>query len=75
MADEPQRHRIEVACPECGNSQTEPALVVSTQCRVCRANFQVVDGKGVIRSRPVTRLAKPRQEGEPEPEQPPVTKP
>jgi cytoskeletal protein CcmA (bactofilin family)/DNA-directed RNA polymerase subunit RPC12/RpoP len=75
MADEPQRHRIQVACPECGHTQTEPALVVSTQCRACRANFQVVDGKGVIRIRPVTRLAKPRKEGDPEPEPPPAAKP
>jgi cytoskeletal protein CcmA (bactofilin family)/Zn finger protein HypA/HybF involved in hydrogenase expression len=67
MADEPQRHRIEVACPECGQTQIEPALVVSTQCRACRANFQVRDGKGVIRTRPVTRLAKPRKDGDPEP--------
>ena len=57
MADEPQRHRIEVACPECGHQQREPALVVSTQCRSCRANYQVRDGKGVARTRPVTRLA------------------
>ena len=75
MADEPQRHRIQVACPECGNLQTEPALVVSTQCRSCRANFQVRDGKGVIRSRPVTRLAKPRKDGDPEPPLPEVVKP
>ena len=60
MADEPQRHRIEVACPECGQVQTEPALVVSTQCRGCRAHFQVREGKGVARKRPVTRLAPPR---------------
>jgi cytoskeletal protein CcmA (bactofilin family)/Zn finger protein HypA/HybF involved in hydrogenase expression len=72
MADEPQRHRIEVACPECGHNQVEPALVVSTQCRVCRANFQVRDGKGVVRTRPVTRLAKPRKEGDPEPIPEPV---
>jgi cytoskeletal protein CcmA (bactofilin family)/Zn finger protein HypA/HybF involved in hydrogenase expression len=70
MADEPQRHRIEVACPECGHQQKEPALVVSTQCRACRANFQVRDGKGVVRTRPVTRLAKPRKDGDPEPETP-----
>lgn len=75
MADEPQRHRIEVACPECGCTQTEPALVVSTQCRACRTNFQVLDGKGVIRTRPVTRLAKPRKEGDPEPEPPPAAIP
>jgi len=73
MADEPQRHRIVVACPECGHSQAEPALVVSTQCRACRANFQVVDGKGVSRSHPVTRLAKPRKDDDPEPPPPPPT--
>lgn len=67
MADEPQRHRIEVACPECGHTQIEPALVVSTQCRACRANFQVRDGKGVTRTHPVTRLAKPRKDTDPEP--------
>ena len=48
MADETPRHRIEVACPECGETQAEPALVVSTQCRSCRANFQVREGKGVV---------------------------
>jgi cytoskeletal protein CcmA (bactofilin family)/predicted RNA-binding Zn-ribbon protein involved in translation (DUF1610 family) len=74
MADEPQRHRIEVACPECGHTQIEPALVVSTQCRVCRANFQVLDGKGVIRTHSVVRLAKPRKETDPEPEPPPAAK-
>jgi cytoskeletal protein CcmA (bactofilin family)/Zn finger protein HypA/HybF involved in hydrogenase expression len=76
MADEPQRHRIEVACPECGHTQIEPALVVSTQCRACRANFQVKDGKGVVRTRPVTRLAKPRKDSDPYPVQEPAkTKP
>ena len=68
MADEPQRHRIEVSCPDCGKVQTEPALVVSTQCRVCRANFQVREGKCVVRNRPVTRLAVPRKDTDPEPE-------
>jgi cytoskeletal protein CcmA (bactofilin family)/Zn finger protein HypA/HybF involved in hydrogenase expression len=67
MADEPQRHRIEVTCPECGHVQVEPALVVSTQCRACRANYQVRDGKGVVRSHPVTRLAPPRRDSDPEP--------
>ncbi len=68
MADEPRRHRIQVACPECGHAQQEPALVVSTQCRSCRANFQVNEGKGVVRQRPVTRLAIPRKDADPEPE-------
>ncbi len=71
MADEPQRHRITVTCPECGEIQSEPALVISTQCRSCRANFQVRQGKGVVRSRPVTRLAVPRNDSDPEPEPPP----
>jgi len=74
MADEPQRHRIEVICPECGNHQYEPALVVSTLCRSCRANFQVRDGKGVVRTHPVTRLAKPRKDSDPEPAPPPATR-
>ena len=43
-------------------------MVVSTQCKSCRANFQVVDGKGVVRSRPVTRLAVPRKDSDPEPD-------
>lgn len=74
MSDEPKRHRIEVTCPECGEVQSEPALVVSTLCRSCRANFQVRDGKGVVRSRPVTRLAAPRKDGDPEAEPPPQVK-
>ena len=68
MADEPQRHRIEVACPECGHEQIEPALVVSTQCRACRANFQVREGRGVVRTHPETRFAAPRKDSDPEPE-------
>lgn len=72
MADDLHRHRIELTCPECGHIQTEPALVVSTLCRSCRANFQVRDGKGVVRSQPVTRLAKPRKDSDPEPEAPVV---
>ena len=68
MADEAQRHRIVVSCPECSHTQFEPALVVSTQCRACRANFQVREGKGVVRTHPVTRLAVPRKDTDPEPE-------
>ncbi len=68
MADETPRHRIEVVCPECGETQAEPALVVSTQCRSCRANFQVREGKGVVRTHPVTRLAPPRKDSDPDPE-------
>lgn len=71
MADEPRRHRIDVTCPECGHVQSEPALVISTQCRSCRANFQVREGKVVVRARPVTRLAPPRKDSDPEPQQAP----
>ena len=73
MVGEPQspRHRIELTCPECGHSQFEPAMVVSTQCQGCRANFQVRDGKAVVRPRPITRLAKPRRDSDPVPEPPP----
>lgn len=58
MSDEPQRHRIQVACPECGHRQSEPALVISTQCRICLQNYQVLDGQGVTRSRSEARIAK-----------------
>lgn len=74
MADELPRHRIEVTCPECGESQFEPALVVSTQCRACRANFQVRAGKGVVRTRPITRLKAPRKDSDPEEAQPETPK-
>lgn len=62
MADEPKRHRIELTCPDCGHRQWEPALVVSTQCRSCRTNFQVIDGKAVMRPKAATRIAKIRHE-------------
>ncbi len=59
MADESTRQRIELACPECGNVQIEPALVISTHCRACRAHFQVRDGKGVPRTIQTARFASP----------------
>lgn len=48
--------RIEVTCPECGHSQAEPSLVISTQCRSCRANFRVEHGKGIPRHRPGVKV-------------------
>jgi len=65
MADEPKRHRIDLTCPDCGHHQSEPAMVVSTQCRSCRTNFQVRDGKAVTRQRPMARLAPPHRESSP----------
>jgi len=65
MADEPVRQRIEMACPVCGSIQLEPALVISTHCRACRAHFQVRDGKGVPRNIQTARFAVPRTETEP----------
>lgn len=64
MADEPKRHRIELVCPDCGHNQLEPAMVISTQCRSCRANYQVIDGKAVSRYRAATRIAKIRPESQ-----------
>src|SRR5687768_17350810 len=76
MADEPKRHRIELTCPECGHRQLEPAMVVSTQCRSCRTNFQVIDSKAVSRPKAATRIAKVRPENSPSPELPvPKTSP
>ncbi len=69
------RHRIELKCPECGHSQFEPAMVISTQCQACRANFQVDDGKVVQRPRSIARLAKPRRDSDPIPELPPPPPP
>ncbi len=37
-------------------------MVVSTQCRSCRANFKVIEGKAVSRPRAATRVAKVRPE-------------
>jgi len=50
-------------------------MVISTQCHGCRANFQVHDGKAVVRPRPITRLAKPRRDSDPVPEPPPPPPP
>lgn len=69
------RQRIELTCPECGHIQFEPAMVISTQCQACRANFQVHDGKPVTRQKPATRLAKPKREADPPPEPPPPPPP
>jgi cytoskeletal protein CcmA (bactofilin family) len=44
-------------------------MVVSTQCRSCRTNIQVRDGKAVSRPRPMARLASPyREASQPAPE-------
>ncbi len=71
MASRPARLRIEVFCPQCGNAQSEPAIVVSTACRACGRHFQVKDGKAVGRTEPTTRFAPDRSleaDSEPEPE-------
>ena len=51
--------RIDLVCPECGHVQSEPPLVVSTQCRNCLCHYQVRDGEVVVRPRPEMRLAAP----------------
>src|SRR6476469_170927 len=75
MASGQARQRIEVSCPECGHSQEEPGIVVSTACRACGFHFQVKDGKAVARLKPTTRVAadrssEPDSEPEPEPSKP-----
>lgn len=73
MADEPQSHRIRIECPECGNFQLEPAMVVSTQCRNCRSGINVIDGKGIARKTSTARFAKSPPESAPAiPEQKPA---
>lgn len=44
--------------------QREPLLVVSTQCRACRANFKVADGAAITRPLAMTRIAGPSPEPE-----------
>lgn len=68
----PTRQRIDLTCPECGHVQQEPALVVSTQCKACRAHIQVADGKALARPKPLTRLAPPRPDPEPTAPLPPT---
>lgn len=55
MANEPLNERVEIACPECSHVQSEPALVVSTQCRSCLSHYQVVSGKAVAKLKSVAR--------------------
>ncbi|KAB2639439.1 MAG: polymer-forming cytoskeletal protein, partial [Verrucomicrobia bacterium] len=76
VGDSPSpRQRIELTCPECGHTQFEPAMVISTQCHGCRTHFQVRDGKAVVRQRSTVRLAKPQRESDPIPEPPPPPPP
>lgn len=65
MAGDPQHDRIELVCPECGQSQLEPALVVSTVCRNCRAHLQVRDGRAIRRAQSIARIAKLDADGRP----------
>ncbi len=59
MGVESGGRRIELKCPSCGHSQTEPSMVVSTICLGCRQHIDVRDGKSVVRPRHGTRLAAP----------------
>ena len=45
-------------------------MVISTQCRACRANFQVIGGKAVSRQRATTRIVRTRPESSPSAEAP-----
>jgi cytoskeletal protein CcmA (bactofilin family) len=57
MSVEQQRRLITLSCPECSHKQTEPSLVISTNCRACGQHFSVEDEKPVERKRYVARVA------------------
>lgn len=49
MVGESTPRRIDVSCPDCGSTQSEPTLAVSTQCRACGAHFQIENGKAIAK--------------------------
>lgn len=59
MADDPQpnRRHIQVTCPHCEHTQSEPSMVVSTVCRSCGQYIRIDDEKPVSRPKFTTRLA------------------
>lgn len=51
-------------CPYCGNTQPEPAIVVSSYCRECGEHFRVHKGKAIASPGPrVTGIAEIRTPG------------
>lgn len=59
MGDDTQvnRKHIQVMCPHCEHTQSEPSMVVSTVCRSCGQYISITDEKAVIRPKYTTRLA------------------
>jgi cytoskeletal protein CcmA (bactofilin family)/ribosomal protein S27E len=51
MAAHSARHRLDVTCPECGHTQSEPSAAVSTVCRGCGVNFKIEGGKAIARAK------------------------
>lgn len=49
--------RIDLACPSCGYQQSEPSMVVSTQCRSCGQHINVEEGKAIVRPKQTSRLS------------------
>ncbi len=50
------RGRILVDCSECGESQDEPELVVSTICKACGSHLEIEEGEVVPKQKFGTRL-------------------
>jgi cytoskeletal protein CcmA (bactofilin family)/ribosomal protein S27E len=59
MAAKSARHRLDVTCPECGHTQSEPSAAVSTVCRSCGVNFKIESGKAVPRAKPAAVPSRP----------------
>jgi cytoskeletal protein CcmA (bactofilin family) len=57
MGVETNAKRIELTCPNCGNHQLEPGMVVSTLCRSCGFHMDIQDGKPLLRPKHATKLA------------------
>lgn len=57
MDVETQQRFITLNCPECSHEQTEPAIVISTNCRSCGQYFSVHGEKSVVRRQYTARVA------------------
>ena len=57
MGVETQQRLIILNCPECSHEQTEPALVISTNCRACGQYFSVYAEKSVGRKQYTAKVA------------------
>jgi cytoskeletal protein CcmA (bactofilin family) len=52
LFDKLKKKSIEIVCPACKGSQTEPALAFSTFCRTCGEHLKLVKGEARLHSGP-----------------------